>query len=65
MCALSLGEYITKTKGAANEAIGKARVSVGQNTESPKLIIEVIKQQAKGQVPKLVGGAKGVLDDKV
>ncbi len=60
-----MGEFIDKAKGAANEAIGKAKVSVGQRTDSPDLIIDGAKQQAKGQVQKVVGAAKGVLGDKI
>ena len=58
-------EYIDKAKGAVNEAIGKAKVAVGQKAESPDLIIKGAEQQAKGQVQKIVGAAKGVLGDKV
>ena len=60
-----MGEFIDKAKGAANEAIGKAKVSVGQESESPDLIINGAKQQAKGQVQKIIGSAKGALGDKV
>lgn len=60
-----MGEFIEKAKGAANEAIGKAKVAVGEKTESPELIIEGAKQQIKGQVQKVVGAAKGALGDKV
>lgn len=61
-----MGEFIDKAKGAANEAIGKAKVAVGQKADSPDLIIEGANQQAKGQVQKIVGGAaKGVLGDKL
>ncbi len=60
-----MGEFIDKAKGAANEAIGKAKVAVGQKSESPELIIDGAKQQAKGQVQKIIGSAKGALGDKV
>ena len=60
-----MGEYIDKAKGAANEAIGKAKVSVGQRADNPDLIIDGAKQQAKGQAQKIVGAAKGVLGDKI
>jgi uncharacterized protein YjbJ (UPF0337 family) len=60
-----MGEFIDKAKGAANEAIGKAKVTVGQKTDSTELIIEGAEQQAKGQVQKIVGAAKGVLGDKI
>jgi len=60
-----MGEFIDKTKGAANTAIGKAKVSLGQKTDSPELIIEGASQQAKGKAQKLAGAVKGVLGDKV
>ena len=60
-----MGELIDKTKGAVNEAIGKARVAVGQKTENTELIIKGAGQQAKGQVQKIVGAAKGLTGDKV
>ncbi len=60
-----MGEYIDKAKGAANEAIGKAKVSVGQRADNPDLIMDGAKQQAKGQVQKIVGAAKGVMGDKI
>ena len=60
-----MGEFIDKTKGAANTAIGKAKVAVGQKTDSPELIIEGATQQAKGQAQKIAGAVKGALGDKV
>jgi len=30
-----MGEFIDKAKGAANEAIGKAKVAAGQKTDNP------------------------------
>ncbi len=60
-----MGEYIEKAKGAANEAIGKAKVSAGQRAENPDLIISGARQQAKGAAQKIVGAAKGVLGDKI
>ncbi|MEQ1495120.1 MAG: CsbD family protein [Novosphingobium sp.] len=60
-----MGEYVDKAKGAANEAMGKARVAVGQKTDSPEMIIKRAKQQAKGQAQKIIGAAKGVLGDKI
>lgn len=60
-----MGEFIDKTKGAANEAIGKAKVSVGQQTENPELIAKGAKQQIKGEAQKLSGAVKGALGDKM
>ena len=33
-----MGEFIDKIKGATNEAIGKAKVVVGKETENPGMI---------------------------
>lgn len=60
-----MGGLIDKTKGAANEAIGKAKVAIGKETENPELIIEGAGQRAKGQVQKIVGKAKGTLGDSI
>ena len=60
-----MGELIDKTKGLANEAIGKAKVAIGQKTDSTDLIIDGAKQEAKGQAQKIVGAAKGLSGDKV
>ena len=37
-----MGELIDKTKGAANEAIGKAKVAIGQKTDNTGLILSLI-----------------------
>lgn len=60
-----MGELIDKAKGAANEAIGKAKVAIGKETENPELIIDGAGQQAKGQVQKIVGKAKGALGNNI
>lgn len=60
-----MGEFIDKAKGAANEAVGKAKVAVGQKTENPDMIIEGAKQQNKGKAQKVVGAVKGKLGDKI
>lgn len=60
-----MGEFIDKAKGAANEAIGKAKVAVGQHTDSPELIVKGGEQQAKGKLQTLAGEVKGALGDKV
>lgn len=59
-----MGEFIDKTKGAANEVIGKAKVSVGQRTDNTDLTIDGVKQQAKGEAQKIAGAAKGAMGDK-
>lgn len=59
-----MGKMIDKTKGAANEAIGKAKVAVGQRTENPELIASGAKQQIKGHVQQVSGDIKGAMGDK-
>ena len=60
-----MGELIDRTKGAANEAIGKAKVAIGQKADETGPIIDGAKQEAKGQVQKIGGAAKGMTGDKV
>ena len=60
-----MGEFIDKAKGAANEAIGKAKVAAGQATDNPEMIVKGAKQQNKGKVQKVVGAVKGALGDKI
>jgi uncharacterized protein YjbJ (UPF0337 family) len=60
-----MGEFIDKAKGAANEVIGKAKVEVGQRTDSPELIAKGAEQQIKGEAQKIAGAVKGALGDKV
>ena len=60
-----MGELIDKTKGAANEVIGKAKVAVGQHTDSPELIAKGANQRIKGQAQKALGAIKGAVGNKV
>ena len=60
-----MGEFIDKAKGAANEAIGKAKVSVGQNTDNAELIAKGANQEIKGKAQKLSGSIKGAMGDKI
>lgn len=60
-----MGEFIDKAKGAANEAIGKAKVSAGQHSDNPELIAKGAEQQLKGRAQKVSGMIKGALGDKV
>lgn len=60
-----MGEFIDKTKGIANEAIGKAKVAAGQHTDRPDLVVSGAKQQIKGQAQKASGEIKGALGDKI
>jgi uncharacterized protein YjbJ (UPF0337 family) len=60
-----MGEFIDKAKGAANEAMGKAKVAVGERTDNPELTIDGAAQQAKGKAQKIAGAVKGAMGDKL
>jgi uncharacterized protein YjbJ (UPF0337 family) len=60
-----MGEFIDKTKGAANEAIGKVKVAAGKSTENPEMIVSGAKQQIAGKAQKASGAIKGTMGDKV
>lgn len=60
-----MGEFIDKTKGAANEALGKAKVAVGQHHDMPELIASGAAQRIKGKAQKVSGAIKGVMGDKL
>ena len=59
-----MGEFIDKAKGATNEAIGKVKVAIGEQTDRPALIIEGEVQIGKGHAQQLAGEAKALLGDK-
>ena len=58
-----MGEFIDKAKGAANQAIGKAKVELGQRADKPELIVKGATQQAKGKAQEAVGELKGIKND--
>jgi uncharacterized protein YjbJ (UPF0337 family) len=60
-----MGEFIEKAKGAANQAIGKARVAAGQSADSPEMIVKGATQQAKGKLQTLTGEVAGKLGNKL
>lgn len=60
-----MGEFTDKAKGLANEVIGKAKVSAGQQTDNPELIAKGAAQQVKGEAQKLAGEIKGATGDKI
>lgn len=60
-----MGEFMDKSKGAANKAIGKAKVEVGQRTDNPDLIVKGGEQQVKGKLQSLTGAVQGALGKKV
>lgn len=60
-----MGEFMDKAKGAANDAMGKAKVSVGQHADKPELIVKGGAQQVKGKMQTLSGEVKGAMGDKI
>jgi uncharacterized protein YjbJ (UPF0337 family) len=54
-----------KVKGAANEAIGKAKQGVGEAVGSDRLQGEGVIQEVKGKGQKAVGDAKQATKDAV
>jgi uncharacterized protein YjbJ (UPF0337 family) len=56
-----MGEFIDKAKGAANEAIGKAK----QHSGDQQTRAEGVVQEAKGEGQKIMGDVKGKLGDKI
>ena len=60
-----MGEFIDKAKGAANDAMGKAKIMVGQKTDQPELIAKGATQRVKGKAQKIAGSAKGAMGDKI
>jgi uncharacterized protein YjbJ (UPF0337 family) len=59
-----MGEFVDRLKGATNEAIGKAKISLGQSTDRPKLVIKGYAQEAQGKVQSKIGTLKGKLGNK-
>ena len=60
-----MGATTDKVKGAANEAIGKAKQGVGEATGSDRLQGEGVIQEVKGKGQKAVGDAKQATKDAV
>jgi uncharacterized protein YjbJ (UPF0337 family) len=60
-----MGATADKIKGATNEAIGKAKQSVGEATGSDRLQGEGIIQEVKGKGQQAVGDAKQATKDAV
>ena len=53
-----MGSTADKVKGAANEAIGKAKQGIGEATGSDRLQGEGVVQEVKGKAQKAMGDAK-------
>src|ERR1700758_533930 len=60
-----MGATTDKVKGAANEAIGKAKQGVGEAVGSDRLQGEVVIQEVKGKGQTAVGDAKEATKDAV
>ena len=60
-----MGATADKVKGAANEAIGKAKQGVGEAVGSDRLKGEGVIQEVKGKGQKTVGDAKQATKDAV
>ncbi len=59
-----MGEFIDKTKGATNEAIGKAKVAAGKQMDDPETVTKGNAQTLKGKAQQVVGDVKGKLGNK-
>ena len=60
-----MGATTDKIKGAANEAMGKAKQGIGEATGSERLQGEGAVQEIKGKGQKAVGDAKEATKDAV
>jgi uncharacterized protein YjbJ (UPF0337 family) len=61
----TMGSTTDKVKGVANEAIGKAKQSVGEAVDSDKLKGEGLVQEAKGHGQQALGDAKAAAKEAV
>jgi len=60
-----MGATTDKIKGAANEAMGKAKQGIGEATGSDRLQGEGVIQEVKGKGQKAMGDAKQATKDAV
>ena len=60
-----MGATTDKVKGAANEAIGKAKQGIGEATGSDRLQGEGAVQEVKGKGQQALGDAKEATKDAV
>ena len=60
-----MGATTDKVKGAANEAVGKAKQGVGEATGSDRLQGEGAVQEVKGKGQQALGDAKQATKDAV
>ena len=60
-----MGSTADKVKGAANEAVGKAKQGIGEATGSDRLQGEGAIQEVKGKGQQALGDAKDATKDAV
>lgn len=60
-----MGEFTDKAKGAANDAVGKAKTAAGRATDNSELIAKGLAQQGKGKAQRAAGAVKGAFGDKI
>jgi len=53
-----MGEFIDKAKGAANQAVGKAKVKVGRAFDSLPMMLDGAQQEVKGKALGLARSRK-------
>ena len=58
-----MGSTTDKIKGYTNEAVGKAKQSIGKAVGDDKIRAEGMAQEVKGDTQKAVGTAKGAVKD--
>lgn len=60
-----MGEFVDKVKGAANQAIGEAKVAVGKSTDHPEMVVKGMAQKTKGKTQSAIGTVKGKFGDRL
>jgi len=60
-----MGEFVDKVKGSANEAIGRTKVEIGEQTDNPELVLKGAAQEMKGKTQSAIGTVKGKLGNKM
>jgi len=60
----AMSDFTDKIKGTANEAIGKAKVAVGNSMDNPKMVAKGAAQEIKGKAQQVIGAVKSELDKK-
>ncbi len=60
-----MGELTDKIKGNVNEAIGKAKQSIGENNNDAEMAGEGKVQEVEGKGQQVKGSVKGALGDDI